>query len=203
MEDKDKKFKPFNCWPNRDCPGWPLKGYVQPADCDEIRIAGGECNSLHKEFKESALQYYYQMQDMLKEMYPGWEPDGCDLEGIFLWKEIPGDPRAQGDGDDMVAVNYTCGMVGLHFAVMCDSGKVIVDDDDSLGDELRIMAIEDYLMFKFQSERLKFEWNDDEENVTVRTPNGGNLTYLVHKDIYGNPTLIAEITKEVFPIKIV
>jgi hypothetical protein len=199
MEDKDKKFKPFNCWPQRDCPGWPLKGYVQPADCDEIRIAKGR---LHMQFKETAMNCYEAVQDRLESMYPGWTQEGCDLEGMLLIKEIPGDPRTQGNGDDIVVVRYTCGMVGLHFAVRCETGKIIVDENNTLGNELRAMAVEDFLIAKFQSETLGFDWDGD-EHISIHTPDGCEERYAVVKDTYGNPTLVDEDTQEVLSIKII
>jgi hypothetical protein len=202
MEDKDKKFKPFNCWPERDYPDWPLKGYAQPADRDEILVPHGGHNNLNDDFEDSTLECYNAMQEFLKEKFPGWEVDGCDLEQMYLSKEMPDDPRADDDG--LVQATFECGAVGFHFAVRETSSCRVFESSDDL--DLEWLEIKSFLVNKYQDDLLEFRWEEDadgKDHVSCASYTTKESSFIVHRDKFGNPSLIDEDTKEVFTIKIV
>ena len=196
--DTKFKFKSFRCWPPDN---YPLEGYMAPADRDEIFIPSGVHGHLNDDFADDALRCYDAMRGYLKEKFPGWESDGCDLERMFLAKEIPGDPEADEDG--IVEATFVCGVVGFNFAVREVSSGRVFESDNEL--DLAWLEIKSFLINKFQDDFLKFEWDEDNdtEYVSCRSYQTKEARFVIHKDIYGNPTLIDERTKETFPIKIV
>lgn len=196
--DKKHKFKPLRGWP----PGnYPVEGYMSPSDRDEIFIPSGAHGHLNDDFEDDALRCYDAMRDYLEEKFHGWKSDGCDLEQIFLTKQIPDDPEADENGT--VEAAFVCGVVGFNFAVREASSGRVFESNNEL--DLAWLEIKSFLINKYQDDLLEFEWDedDDTEYVSCRSYRTKEARFTIHKDIYGNPTLINELTKEVFPIKIV
>ena len=196
MEQKKYDFKPFKGWPPED---YPVNGYKQLVECDSIRIAHGCNGHLNDDFDDAVVGVYEIMMERLGDMFPGWNVEtGGDYLAIFLDKEIPDDPRADDNGN--VTVVFESGMVGLHFAVKCyESGKVIVDEDNEL--DLAGLAIKDFLINKYHDPFLEFYWNQDGDHVECRSHTTDAEFSIINTDIYGNPTLRDDKTKEIFPIR--
>lgn len=189
MKDREN-FKPFNFFPPD---GWPLVGYKQPADCNEIIY--GE----HGDFEEEIYNCHSAMMDKLAAMFPGWDVDTVgDLSGISLSKDMPDDPRADEDGT--VHVTFDTGMVGRHFAVRPQNSGRVIESDYEL--DLARPAVEDFLMNKYQGIPLDIiVWAEDGSSVSVHGEDV-DAEFSYQEDVYGNPTIINTKTKEVFTVKV-